>query len=675
MCEFCITGTLQECFQCFVEPEILSGNNKVDCERCHEQKLNKIKAGVPVEQVFPPEEPSSSSQSSSVINNKFARNQKQQHAQQQQQQKANNQKQSNRKKKKRKTRKEKMAEAPFPENVSPEKEENSSNSEADVPELEKITDEGYAEDYKDSDDSTGVSAGDNDQTPSDEAQDEDGENDGDREDEEEDEDADEAEEKEEAIPRPVKPEIPKSTKTACKRQTMIHRPPKNLTVHLKRFTVSARGYTQKLTDHVKFKEYIDIRDFVTTAFSSDDQTSQISSNSWSFEEMSKEVDVALGGASGDSVDPSSAFENSSDRFIVAPALSTPLSIKSSEDGGGDFDAPGPVLRTTSPSKPEPETPGPSGSNLIIQPSPLISDISSTLVLETDTVTAAEDVECGPLLAIEPAPEAQEIMDDGSSFKIGDENTFTMPENFDSGNDMDDEPPPYGGVSPTLEDYSRPRLDVDVTLPDPDPANGWSVDYKSTQGIAEWSAKGLDEGGLEIEPEPMLDNTLTNLDLEASPATTDVVSPLASAAIPLPPPLPTSQWSDPTPTTVDLPPVIPLGYTSIGPEQEVTKDTEDDDDDVMNLGPTLLGDTLDDASSSTKILAEPEPEPVKLDPNGINYRLYGIVEHGGSLNWGHYVAYVRVDSEWYYISDSYVSKSDIKTVLDRDPYILFYERVP
>jgi len=90
---------------------------------------------------------------------------------------------------------------------------------------------------------------------------------------------------------------------------------------------------------------------------------------------------------------------------------------------------------------------------------------------------------------------------------------------------------------------------------------------------------------------------------------------------------------------------------------------------------VAGDEVEDNSE------EPELESVNedgargvTDPNGINYRLYGIVEHGGSLNWGHYVAYVRVDSDWYYISDSSVSSSNISTVLARDPYILFYERV-
>lgn len=86
---------------------------------------------------------------------------------------------------------------------------------------------------------------------------------------------------------------------------------------------------------------------------------------------------------------------------------------------------------------------------------------------------------------------------------------------------------------------------------------------------------------------------------------------------------------------------------------------------------------------------------------VMYSLYGIVEHSGSLHWGHYVAYIKVaapqiqipsktkeDSEetnseepatvtknkWYYISDSHVSNSSESAVKNRDPYILFYERI-
>lgn len=93
---------------------------------------------------------------------------------------------------------------------------------------------------------------------------------------------------------------------------------------------------------------------------------------------------------------------------------------------------------------------------------------------------------------------------------------------------------------------------------------------------------------------------------------------------------------------------------------------------------------------------------------ILYSLYGVVEHLGSINGGHYVAYVKVRPEleknsyrwsflprnqaeqvekitrpsepeipsgkWYYISDSYVSEVTEDKVLGSQAYVLFYERV-
>lgn len=97
-----------------------------------------------------------------------------------------------------------------------------------------------------------------------------------------------------------------------------------------------------------------------------------------------------------------------------------------------------------------------------------------------------------------------------------------------------------------------------------------------------------------------------------------------------------------------------------------------------------------------------------------YSLYGVVIHGGSMRGGHYTAYVRVrteiqldrirtsnsetettdndvihheqqqhlfdyssteNSQWYYISDSHVSKASGDDVLQSQAYLLFYEKLP
>ncbi|XP_011305198.1 ubiquitin carboxyl-terminal hydrolase 45 [Fopius arisanus] len=97
-----------------------------------------------------------------------------------------------------------------------------------------------------------------------------------------------------------------------------------------------------------------------------------------------------------------------------------------------------------------------------------------------------------------------------------------------------------------------------------------------------------------------------------------------------------------------------------------------------------------------------------------YSLYGVVEHSGTLHGGHYVAYVkarqplqpddprwaflpkarandgeevvepeRIDPQekiqpppgrWYYVSDSRVMEIDEASVLQREAYLLFYERI-
>ena len=103
-----------------------------------------------------------------------------------------------------------------------------------------------------------------------------------------------------------------------------------------------------------------------------------------------------------------------------------------------------------------------------------------------------------------------------------------------------------------------------------------------------------------------------------------------------------------------------------------------------------------------------------------YSLYGVVEHSGGMNSGHYTAYVKMrhtpvkgmfdkistvsqltsflkgmwsrkstgrsrdarcqhsgapEGSWFYVSDSHVSAVSEGTVLKRQAYMLFYERLP
>lgn len=57
-----------------------------------------------------------------------------------------------------------------------------------------------------------------------------------------------------------------------------------------------------------------------------------------------------------------------------------------------------------------------------------------------------------------------------------------------------------------------------------------------------------------------------------------------------------------------------------------------------------------------------------------YRLCAVIEHSGSLNAGHYVAYVRRDSSWVYCSDTHIRPVSLQQVLDSQAYILLYNKL-
>ncbi|KAF6004656.1 ubiquitin carboxyl-terminal hydrolase [Cyanidiococcus yangmingshanensis] len=64
-----------------------------------------------------------------------------------------------------------------------------------------------------------------------------------------------------------------------------------------------------------------------------------------------------------------------------------------------------------------------------------------------------------------------------------------------------------------------------------------------------------------------------------------------------------------------------------------------------------------------------------------YELCGVVEHNGTLHFGHYVAYVRSyrnahgDWKWFYCSDRHIRSCTLEEVLRAQAYLLFYVRSP
>ena len=57
-----------------------------------------------------------------------------------------------------------------------------------------------------------------------------------------------------------------------------------------------------------------------------------------------------------------------------------------------------------------------------------------------------------------------------------------------------------------------------------------------------------------------------------------------------------------------------------------------------------------------------------------YKLYGVVNHHGSLGGGHYTAYARQADTWYLFDDSRVEEVEPQKIVSNSAYLLFYERV-
>jgi len=64
-----------------------------------------------------------------------------------------------------------------------------------------------------------------------------------------------------------------------------------------------------------------------------------------------------------------------------------------------------------------------------------------------------------------------------------------------------------------------------------------------------------------------------------------------------------------------------------------------------------------------------------DKHPLIYDLIGVINHYGSMNFGHYTAYAKnsLTSQWYEYNDSSVSKIDPDSVCSSAAYVLFYKQ--
>lgn len=72
--------------------------------------------------------------------------------------------------------------------------------------------------------------------------------------------------------------------------------------------------------------------------------------------------------------------------------------------------------------------------------------------------------------------------------------------------------------------------------------------------------------------------------------------------------------------------------------------------------------------------EPRVKQLETFGNGLQYKLYGIVNHYGSQNFGHYTAACEWSGHWWDFNDSSVSSLASERIVSEEAYILFYKRV-
>ncbi len=56
-----------------------------------------------------------------------------------------------------------------------------------------------------------------------------------------------------------------------------------------------------------------------------------------------------------------------------------------------------------------------------------------------------------------------------------------------------------------------------------------------------------------------------------------------------------------------------------------------------------------------------------------YEVYAGAVHSGSSNFGHYVAYTKRGTKWFYFSDTHAKPTFFTSLKEARPYIIFYRR--
>ncbi|XP_050095465.1 ubiquitin carboxyl-terminal hydrolase nonstop isoform X2 [Anopheles aquasalis] len=86
-----------------------------------------------------------------------------------------------------------------------------------------------------------------------------------------------------------------------------------------------------------------------------------------------------------------------------------------------------------------------------------------------------------------------------------------------------------------------------------------------------------------------------------------------------------------------------------------------------------GDTMEDTSESTRS-SHHQTVTTSSDTADFRYSLYAVINHVGTLDAGHYTAYVRHQKDiWVKCDDHIITTATLKQVLDSEGYLLFYHK--
>jgi ubiquitin C-terminal hydrolase len=56
-----------------------------------------------------------------------------------------------------------------------------------------------------------------------------------------------------------------------------------------------------------------------------------------------------------------------------------------------------------------------------------------------------------------------------------------------------------------------------------------------------------------------------------------------------------------------------------------------------------------------------------------YSLYGIANHSGTIDFGHYFAYIKIEGNWFEFNDSIVKSIGRINNISSSAYVFFYKR--